>query len=501
MPIGIDIETSFPLVKPDLYKQEEVRKFFKELGIPELDIVEEVINNILPKYSSPVPIEEHIPDIEKIKKAYKTDSQDKKNRLKSSLQQTAFIRAINPCTGKICYKKPEEIYLMSDYLNIYFEGNESVFFVHNEYEKSALEIFEDLGVNNQIIIKCKSNMNSLYDIPLQFKRGYRRGLAGFDPDILVEGIEHPIMNPSIERSKIIWNEVAIKYKHCIKGEIHRSSWQNFSEKARVNKIETDTSYFGKLLIDNFWIPDCNGNFYKPSELTLDDLPESFIKDEKLAQQLGMKSNVIAKLAAEFGASIEALQIAKQLDNDPEMLNKVKKLLADKEKPPFPVRTEPDHERRQEKLQEQLQESPEKQYENRLRSVRTTRDVEGVEIYLREQYTNEAGQMICQICKEEMPFKKKDGNYYFEKVDAFSKEYFTKEHEAQFLALCPVCAAMYKEFVKYGEKTPQMDELKEILLKANNDKLEVPLKLGTLETSLRFVESHWIDIKTILGSDK
>ena len=102
-------------------------------------------------------------------------------------------------------------------------------------------------------------------------------------------------------------------------------------------------------------------------------------------------------------------------------------------------------------------------------------------------------MICQICKEEMPFRKRDGEYYFEAVEALSKEHFNKEHEAQFLALCPLCAAMYKEFVKRDETA--LEELYHAL--KNADELEVPLTLGEWETSVRFVEAHSSDIKTIL----
>ena len=55
-------------------------------------------------------------------------------------------------------------------------------------------------------------------------------------------------------------------------------------------------------------------------------------------------------------------------------------------------------------------------------------------------------MVCQICKEAMPFRKRDGQYYFESVE--SPNMLAHEHHALFLALCPVCAAKYKEFVKH-----------------------------------------------------
>ena len=102
-------------------------------------------------------------------------------------------------------------------------------------------------------------------------------------------------------------------------------------------------------------------------------------------------------------------------------------------------------------------------------------------------------MICQICEKEMPFKKRDKEYYFEAVEALSRNYFAKEHEAQFLAMCPLCAAMYKEFVKHDENT--MKFLKNALI--NSENLEVPLQLGKLNTSVRFVEIHFQDIRTII----
>lgn len=103
-------------------------------------------------------------------------------------------------------------------------------------------------------------------------------------------------------------------------------------------------------------------------------------------------------------------------------------------------------------------------------------------------------MVCQICKKEMPFRKRDGEHYFESVEAFSQEHFPLEHEAQFLALCPLCAAMYKELVKKDDAA--MADLRKTLM--NIDSLEAPLRLGDLETTIQFVETHRYDLKTILG---
>ena len=168
------------------------------------------------------------------------------------------------------------------------------------------------------------------------------------------------------------------------------------------------------------------------------------------------------------------------------------IAARNEKPAFPIKTVKDPERRQEQLERQLEETVRKEYEERERRVRTTRGAIDPSVWLREQYTNDDDQMVCQICKEEMPFRKRDGEYYFEAVEAFLEDDFPMEHEAQFLALCPLCAAMYKELVK-REQTA-MAELRESVLNAGS--LEIPLRLDH-DTTIRFVESHWQDIKTIL----
>lgn len=160
---------------------------------------------------------------------------------------------------------------------------------------------------------------------------------------------------------------------------------------------------------------------------------------------------------------------------------------------FPTKPVRNPDRRQERITDQLSESPKKEYEERERSVRTSRGSIDPSLWLREQYTNDDGQMLCQICKKEMPFKKLDGEYYFEAVEAFTKGIFPKELEAQFLALCPLCSAMYKELVKKDEAA--MADLREALL--NMDTLEAPLRLGDLETTIQFVETHLCDMKTIL----
>ncbi|MBT9166013.1 MAG: hypothetical protein DDT25_00677 [Chloroflexi bacterium] len=254
------------------------------------------------------------------------------------------------------------------------------------------------------------------------------------------------------------------------------------------------------MLDTTWLPDKQGNFHKPGELKLDDLPQSFERDERLANQLGMKKDVVAKLAEEAGISQDTIKFAQELEKQPPDIRKKIETLLQKQdggQPEFPQSSSADPKRRRERFAEQLAEAPEKMYEPRTRSVRVTQATEYTRVWLRNQYTNNKDQMICQICEKEMPFKKRDGEYYFEAVEAFSRDDFAKEYEAQFLAMCPLCAAMYNEFVKHDKRA--MESLKNALM--NSEDAKVSLQLGDLDTSVRFVDIHFRDIKTIIEAQE
>jgi len=58
----------------------------------------------------------------------------------------------------------------------------------------------------------------------------------------------------------------------------------------------------------------------------------------------------------------------------------------------------------------------------------------------------------------------------------------------------LCAAMYKEFVKQDDGA--MKTLRDSLM--SSDKPELSLQLGEQSRTVEFVESHFFDIRTILG---
>lgn len=493
-----DVETSLPIIKLSISQDEEAHKFLKDLGVPELDIVAEVVEKVLPKYVTreKIPEEMHKQDISKIDQAYKTDSSEKRNRLRKELHRTPFILA-GFRDGKNRYRKPNKVYFETDKLRLYFSENDLYGFVDSGYPESIRTLLEDLGITNAVRVTRKGRNSKGHVIIKNCHGCHERGIDGFDPDIKVDGLEKAIEYPSVEKSVFLWEEIAIPNSDCIRGVVESSSRQTYEDSNREEKV----SHFGKLLIETAWLPSTDGSLHKPDELTLDDLPESFERNEKLADQLGMRKNDVAKLADKIGVKQETIQLARQLEENPEQLAKVRKLLSQKtesQKPEFPKRAAIDPERRQKKVAEQYHAAPEKNYETREGNVRTTRSEIDPHTYLKNQYTNNNDQVICQICEEEMPFRKRNSEYYFEAVEALSSKYFPKEHYAQFLALCPLCAAMYKEFIKREDDEGAMKKLYDAL--QTSDKPEIPITLGELQASLRFVETHWQDMQESTQSD-
>ena len=284
---------------------EDVCQFLKKLGIPQWDAVEEVIKTILPKYKQEPPtvsIKEHMNDLEKITHAYKIGVPFGKIQLQTELKATRFILTEGTHKYNPEYRRSNELYFGTEELRLYFEGDDSYKFVSSEYADRHIEVFKELGISGRIQITCKSKPGMTDDVDLAYQYGcHRRGLKGFDPDIQVAGLEHALMNPSVEKSKVIWERVG-HYSHCIRGKILRSSRQNFSVHARIYGENEVTSDFGRMLMENAWLPDSDGNMHKPSEITLAELHEGFIRDERLANQLGMKKDEVAELADKIGIS-------------------------------------------------------------------------------------------------------------------------------------------------------------------------------------------------------
>lgn len=192
------------------------------------------------------------------------------------------------------------------------------------------------------------------------------------------------------------------------------------------------------------------------------------KAKKLALLLQMRHTEIQEAADKLDVPADILaDFTAVYSQNPQV---IEQFLASHRKPVFPQRESPNPARRADKLSKEAAQAPPKMYELKERSVRTSSGaVKGdKKVYLRDLYTNDDKEMVCQLCRDEMPFRLDDGNYYFEAQPFLTST--RHEYCENHLALCPNCAA---KFQHANGSSPE--SLREGLFAAQT--LEVPITLA------------------------
>ena len=492
-------------------QQENARKFLEEIGVREVGEAEQVEAILKQRYT----YDAKVPD----EKTYRKDLNRfitlvEKEQPRAELFADYYIFEL--ADGK--WSKPSLVYLDSPFIDTGLSAYYEAF--GKEAQRTALaKSYKKCGIDfTKLANFCKA-VGIIYKLPIiesdYYKNPQWEYLSG-DPggygnssgvDFVVENLDKLLESPTMELSRLVWQTMNASDEEYLNAKYKKSDKGGFrySDSQLVHVLRKRT-----------WVPQKNGEFVRPCDAAREGLPKGFPFDEGMEwlNRIGFGEN--AKKRSEkyqlhdqqaknigFDSADEAhkwAEVSRLLKKNGksfvDIIAQLKSGTIAKESA-FPTKISTNTEQRQERLVEQMNDATEKEYEQRNRSVRTTKGTIDPILWLRNQYTNVAGQMICQICKEEMPFRKRDGEYYFEAVEALSRDHFAKEHEAQFLALCPLCAAMYNEFVKHDEGATE--SLKNLLM--NSEDAEVSLQLGKLSTSVRFVDIHFRGIKTIIKAQE
>jgi len=488
-------EAALPVVSRPVVADEQARKFLERLGLSAPDVFDGIVERVLPKYADTdggsVPYAEHQEDVLKIVRAMASGSDAGKRKVIQAAMRTPFLKATNPM-GETVFKKPTEIYLDTAELQRYFTGVQDAWFLDDEYSSSDMDvgIWYDLGLS-----RLPRKLPISDGLPIEEREHTTRDdtIENFDMDGLEHFLEAIRVIRDVEEQKnaasVLWGFLRDYLASDARFFKARYQWFYYSSQSK---------YFSSMILvrlkSSKWIPTKDGSLEKPGEIGTHRLLDEFLGDTELVESLGIgrtEDDRKREHAIGLGVSLEDIEFLKNHRDEVEQLKAA--LDARKELPTFPAKPVANPDRRQERLGEQLTDASDKEYEKRERSVRISSGDIDPTTWLRSQYTNDAGQMVCQICKEEMPFRKRDKSYYFEKKEVLSRRYLPKEHEAQYLALCPLCAAKYEEFVKTDDEA--MSGLRAAIGRAKD--CDIPISLGDEQTEIRFVETHLHDLKVIM----
>ena len=558
-------ESRLPTVKPDVCSSNKARKSLENLGLKEPDIVDEVLSEILPKYNddSEIDDDEHRQDMEVILQAMDVDSRQRQRTLETALQSAYFLVAEN-ATGEAFYCRPSQIYVRSSPLQQYFADNPDVWFLSAQY-KPYLGKLWPLGIQRRVrIIARFIDDDGFVLLPRPFGgRGsrydpYVRGLHGFDPDISVDGLEFALNNPTLERARLIWNDILLEYIHCLAGHIQKSTRHDFS---KIFHDERSESKVGKLVREMAWLPDGRDGFATPSGLSLDDLPEDFHRDKDLANLLGMRTpfgdaiknvlnnddmlesdaqllaelkdssleerqlmlNVLRdtrkknpeakgdRLVTESDVTMSRFQSAEREDQEPDdsieethtEYSETSALYSNLNRPGetqlsdafTPPRPFPDTDFRERRIQEELENAKANEPDRSERSQQVARTIWECKDPATREFLHQQYGGPCQICEETFP--KRDGKPYFEAI------YLEPRKKARWLdrqgnSLC-LCASHAAQFIQ-GAREFNPDFREQVLSYQSGEEHDVKLTLVGEHKTICFTQRHILDLKVILESE-
>ena len=298
--------SSLPTVKRVVADSPAARAFLTALQLTVPDVVAEVLQMVLPRYDGLVDLAaldpvQHDADLERVARALDEAAGGRRAELLESVAATPFLIGESAATGEQALLPPPRLYQRSKDLEAYFEGNPDAWFARDGYGPWLVQL-RAMGVRQAVEVSARTpNVAGYVMIAVDFGRN-ERGLDGFDPGADVDGLDFALAHPSHARSEYVWNVLLAPNRRLVAGVVERSVLTSFSD----SSLEETRSAMGEAAAGQAWLPGRDGAFHRPGELSLDDLPPTYTRDEGLAQALGMLRPAVSEAARQLGVPAEVL---------------------------------------------------------------------------------------------------------------------------------------------------------------------------------------------------
>ena len=410
--------------------------------------------------------------------------------------------------GNFDYVKPNRTYLDEPYRStgmataLGAKGVSTVHAINNMYLQLGIEIdelngfFEFLGVIKSLDVVETSCLNNPKWSYLRTAPGNATH-TGVNRDYTIDGLDRLLKAHDKAVSELILKTV--------------SNQGRFKDTATFSRNQSNSARYADsqwicLLRDEAWVPTKSGSFVKPCDAKKQDLPVSFLKalgsewatkvkfcqkEEESSKENQVKMEAAKRLGITSQTDVQLLElIAGGSISEAQKKQIITSFTSSVQNfsHQLPQQSSSNTTARAIAVSKAAEQAPDKSKEVRERSVSVGKSLirEQAEAYLRSQYSiNET--IICQLCQEELPFRKLNGDYYFEVVDFIASD---SMHFQNHLCLCPNHAAMFKH--SNSDKAVLLDKL------SAAEKRSIALQLNGIETELYFTDNHMNDIKAIFG---
>ena len=136
-----------------------------------------------------------------------------------------------------------------------------------------------MGVREAVEVRARTPGQAGYVVITVEFAGRERGLDGFDPARRSTVRVRP-GPPRHARSEYVWNVLLGAHRGLVAGVVERSMLPSFCGLQPGER----QSAIAAAAEGEAWLPGRDGAFRRPAELSLDDLPPTYTRDEALARR-------------------------------------------------------------------------------------------------------------------------------------------------------------------------------------------------------------------------
>ncbi len=324
--------SGFPSVRRDIADSPAARPFLDALKLPEPDLVAEVLALILPRYDgldvARLDPARHAADLDSVMRALDEAPPGPHREILERLQRTAFLIGENAATGEQRLMPPVALYQRTQDLEVYFEANPAAWFAGDGYGPWLVQL-RAMGVRQAVEVRARVPDPLGHVVVVASFGRNERGVDGFDPGAEIDGLDFALLHPGHARSEYVWNVLLAPNRRLVAGVVERSVLPSFGD----SQVETVGSAIASAAQRAPWLPGRDGSFHPPAELSLDDLPPTYVRDEGLAQALGMLQPVVSEAARRLGVPLDVLW---GLSAHPDLVAMVERELGARSEPERPA---------------------------------------------------------------------------------------------------------------------------------------------------------------------
>ena len=297
-------DTEFKTVKEIFIQNEQSKGFFEKYKISKPNRISELKEFTAPRYIEDTNIKknEYLKDIKKILQIYNEVSGEDQKIIEELFKDKHII-----LTSKNTYSLPNNVYIPTEELILWFENNENIYFVNDEiYQERNKDFFVKFGCNlSPRRIQADSYLTK--EDKKNLTGGYH-SVYGIGKDETVdydiEALRENVKNITLDKSILLWcfllkkiaNLSCLGQKRYFEGIF---KWDHYGVNSKEFKAK-----FLKTLKEKKWLIDKDGNLKRSNELTINDLNEKYDKENEniniLEEVLGFKLDEIKQIERKTG---------------------------------------------------------------------------------------------------------------------------------------------------------------------------------------------------------